>query len=424
MRFLFKLLQLVVNGESLGNPENWDHFLTTLSLRPPHLLQDSDFLPQSAFRDSLASSSGDAVARAAVVTVCRNFLVNLCQRLQASPFALNSLARGLSSFDPEEVVEGLEIVQMRSFQELLVTVERHGWSPQADNPTLVEAYRAFLGSLRANRARYDGTGAFRFIADREELHVNRDLHSLFCLVSLYSIRGEQTFPEVEISLPGSSLSPHTIRTMARVVQSYLMMDPDVASHLASTDFLNGLSQTFRTVRSSFSQVRFSPWTAILRSSQGLIRDRLRGAFDQMVARQEQSPSFRRVTRQANFSVPDHIVRSPGGQRRAVSIASVPPSAIVSESAPPESSTLPSTTSSSAVGPSLEAEGDRSASVAGTSVVSEPVRPHTRRLPAARAATSSQISLFSRVAYKTARGRGRRLIYRCIESEDESDGASD
>ena len=144
----------------------------------------------------------------------------------------------------------------------------------------------------------------------------------------------------------------------------------------------------------------------------------------MVARQEQSPSFRRVTRQANFSVPDHIVRSPGGQRRAVSIASVPPSAIVSESAPPESSTLPSTTSSSAVGPSLEAEGDRSASVADTSVVSEPVRPHTRRLPAARAATGSQISLFSRVAYKTARGRGRRLIYRCIESEDESGGASD
>ena len=144
----------------------------------------------------------------------------------------------------------------------------------------------------------------------------------------------------------------------------------------------------------------------------------------MVARQDQSPSFRRVTRRANFSVPDHIVRSPGGQRRAVSVASAPPSAVVSESAPPESSTLPSTTSLSAVEPSLEVEGDRSASVASTSVVSEPVRPHVRRLPAARTASNSQTSLFSRVAYKTARGRGRRLIYRCIESEDESDGASD
>ena len=424
MRFLFKLLQLVVDSDSLGEPENWDHFLTTLSLRPPHLLQDQDFLPQSAFRDSLTSSSDDTVAQAAVITVCRNFLVNLCQRLQASPFALNSLARGLSSFDPEEMVEGLEAVQMRSFQELLVTVERHGWSPVSDNASLVEAYRALLGSLRANRAQYDGTGAFRFIANREELHVNRGLHSLFCLVSLYSIRGEQTFPDVEISLPGSSLSPHTIRTMVRVIQSYLMMDPDVVSRFADADFLNGLSQTFRTVRASFSQVRFSPWTAILRSSQGVIRDRLRTAFDQMVARQEQSPSLRRVTSRANFSVPDFIVRSPGGQRRTESVVSAPPSAAVSDSVPPESSTLASTISSSAVGPSVEMEGDRSASVVDTSVVSGPVRPHVRRLPAAGSSSDSRTSLFSRVAYKTARGRGRRLIYRCINSDNESDETSD
>ena len=223
---------------------DWDHIITELSFQPPHLLSDDEFLPTSAFRDLLASSSSDSVAQNAVIAVSRNFLVTLCRRLQEAPPARNSLARGLSSFDPEEVVEGLEAVQVRSFQELLVVMEGRGWSPAADNHSLTEAYRAFLGSLRANGARYDGTGAFQFIAGRAELHVNRGLHTLFCLVSLYSIRGPQTFPSAEISLPGSSLSPHVIRPMVRVIQSYMIMDPDVAIHFADAEFLSGLTQTF------------------------------------------------------------------------------------------------------------------------------------------------------------------------------------
>ena len=51
------------------------------------------------------------------------------------------------------------------------------------------------------------------------------------------------------------------------------VDPDVVSHFAEVSFVDGLSQSFRTVRHSFSQVRFSPWTVILRES-----------FDKMVSR--------------------------------------------------------------------------------------------------------------------------------------------
>ena len=244
MRFVYKLSQLVTRSDSLGDMADWDHLVTEVSFRPPHLLSDDEFLPDSSFRDLLSSSSSDPIAQNAVISVSRNFLVTLCRRLQESPAARNSLARGLSSFDPEEVVEGLEAVQLRSFQELLVVAEGRGWSPTTDNQSLTEAYRAFLGSLRANGARYDGTGAFQFIAQREELLVNRNLHSLFCLVSLYSIRGPQTFPSAEISLPGSSLSSHTIRSMVRVIQSYMFMDPDITNHLADPEFLSGLLQTF------------------------------------------------------------------------------------------------------------------------------------------------------------------------------------
>ena len=80
MRFLFKLAQLVV-------PENWDHLLADLSLRPPHLVSDDEFLPESTFRDILATAPTDELAQTAVVSVCRNFFVTLCRQLQTSPHA-------------------------------------------------------------------------------------------------------------------------------------------------------------------------------------------------------------------------------------------------------------------------------------------------------------------------------------------------
>ena len=115
MRFLFKLSQVVVRAESLETPENWDHLLTDLSLRAPHLVSDDEFLPRSAFRDLLAATSADELARTAVISVCRNFFVTLCQRLQTSTYARNSLARGLSSFDPDSTISGSEVTQVRSF---------------------------------------------------------------------------------------------------------------------------------------------------------------------------------------------------------------------------------------------------------------------------------------------------------------------
>ena len=64
---------------------DWDHIITELSFQPPHLLSDDEFLPTSAFRDLLASSSSDSVAQNAVIAVSRNFLVTLSRRLQEAP---------------------------------------------------------------------------------------------------------------------------------------------------------------------------------------------------------------------------------------------------------------------------------------------------------------------------------------------------
>ena len=298
-----------------------------------------------------------------------------------------------------------------------MVLEGRGWSAPADNPSLVEAYRAFLGSLRSNRAHYDGTGAFTFVSNREELRVNRGLHSLFCLVSLYSSRGVQTFPDVTVPLEGSTLTPHVIRTMARVVQSFLEVDPDVTNHFADVSFVDGLSQSFRSVRPSFSQVRFSPWTAIHRSSRSLIQTRLRESFDRMVSRQDQTPTLRLVTSQPGFSVPDHVVRSPVGPRR-VSQSSLT-LAVVSDPSEPASSSLPPHDAPQLDGSSSVADAGQSASVASESVVSEPVRPHVHRLPAAPLSTDTS-SLFSRVARKTVRGgsrQSRRLIYRSLDRDE-------
>ena len=115
MRFLFKLAQVVVRAEFLEAPENWDHLLADLSLQAPQLVSDDEFLPQSAFRDLLAATPADELTRTAVVSVCRNFFVTLCRRLQTSSYARNSLARGLSSFDPVVIISGSEITQTRSF---------------------------------------------------------------------------------------------------------------------------------------------------------------------------------------------------------------------------------------------------------------------------------------------------------------------
>ena len=151
----------------------------------------------------------------------------------------------------------------------------------------------------------------------------------------------------------------------------------------------------------------------------MIRDRLREAFDTMVARQEQSPSLRQATQRPGFSVPGHIARSPSGFRRVGVAGSTQPSAVVSSSVGASSSVLPSV-AGSITASSLVAEGDQSESVADVSVVSEPVRPHVRRLPADHQNSVSQPSLFSRVAYKTARGRSRRLIYRRLDTDDENE----
>ena len=249
------------------------------------------------------------------------------------------------------------------------------------------------------------------------MRVNRGLYSLFCLVSLYSVRGAQAFPDVTIPLEGSTLTPHVVRTMTRVIQSYMELDSNIVSHLADISFVDGLNQSFRTVRSSFNQVRFSPWTAILRSSRNVIQTRLRESFDQMVSRQEQSPTLRQATSQPGFSVPDHVVRSPIGPRRVNhSVLSL---AAVTDSLEPVSSTLPSTSASHRVEVSSAVEGSQSASVASESVVSEPVRPHVRRLPAAPVPSESSLSLFSRVAFKTVRGRSRQarhLVYRSLDSD--------
>ena len=205
LRFFHCVSQVVVRSESLPAPGDWDQLLSGLSFRPPHLLSDDEFLPESAFRDLLASASGDTTARVALVAVCRNFFVTLCHSLQSSPYSRSSLARGLSSFDPDGVINGSELTQIHSFRELLVVLEAHGWTLPSENASLVEAYRSFVGSLRSNGATYDGSGAHAFIAGREELQVNRGLHSVFCLVSLYSTRRPQTFPDVTIPLEGSSL---------------------------------------------------------------------------------------------------------------------------------------------------------------------------------------------------------------------------
>ena len=411
----------MIRAESLPAPGDWDRLLCELSFRLPHLLTDDEFLPESAFRDLLTSSSGDATARVALIAVCRNFFVTLCCSLQSSPYSRSSLARGLSSFDPDGVINGPEATQVHSFQELLVVLETHGWTSPPENASLVEAYRSFIGSLRSNGATYDGTGAHSFIAGREELRVNRGLHSVFCLISLYSTRRPETFPDVTIPLEGSSLTPHTIRTMVRVVQSYVQMDPDVTGHFADVSYLNGLNQTFRTVRSSFTQVRFSPWTAVLRSSRGVIQSRLREHFDQLVSRQEQSPSFRLASSRPGFSVPAHVVQSPVGPRRLAPVPSTLSLAAVSGSAEPSVSSAPDVAVSSLTEASDAVDGGQSNSITSTSVVSEPVRPHVSRLPAAPETESSQSSSFSRVAYKTVRGRARqsrRLVFRSLDRDND------
>ena len=125
LSFFHRLAQVVVRAESLPAPEDWDRLLSDLSFRPPHLVSDDEFPPESSFRDLLSSASGDITAQVALVTVCRNFFVTLCLNLQASPYTRNSLARGLSSFDPEGVINGSKTTQLHSFQELLVVLERN-----------------------------------------------------------------------------------------------------------------------------------------------------------------------------------------------------------------------------------------------------------------------------------------------------------
>ena len=104
------------------------------------ITQPFEFLPDSPFRESLASSGGDALSRSAFVTVTRDFIIRLCNRLQSSLFASNSLARGLSSLDPLEFIDGLDQTLIRPFQELLVVLVEHRWVQQPEVEPLTEAY--------------------------------------------------------------------------------------------------------------------------------------------------------------------------------------------------------------------------------------------------------------------------------------------
>ena len=98
-------------------------------------------------------------------------------------FASNSLARGLSAFDPLEFLTGRDEILFRSFQELMVVLVRNRWVDQSEVEPLTEVYQAFLGNLRSNGSRYNGGSIFDFVASLDELRVNMELHSLFCLLS-------------------------------------------------------------------------------------------------------------------------------------------------------------------------------------------------------------------------------------------------
>ena len=84
-----------------------------------------EFLPDAAFRQHLESSREEDLSRSVFVTFTHDFVVRLCTRLQSSLFASNSLARGMSAFDPNEFFTGLDEILIRSFEELMVVLVRN-----------------------------------------------------------------------------------------------------------------------------------------------------------------------------------------------------------------------------------------------------------------------------------------------------------
>ena len=126
---------------------DWDRYVSNLRLRSPNLLSDTEFLLDGPFREFTISSGGDALSRTAFIVVTRDFIIRLFTRLQSSLFASNSLARGMSAFDPNEFITGRDEILTRSFQELMVVLVRNRWADQSEVEPLTEAYLAFLGEL-------------------------------------------------------------------------------------------------------------------------------------------------------------------------------------------------------------------------------------------------------------------------------------
>ena len=400
MHFLHRLMQTVVHSTSLGHMSDWDRYVSNLRLRSPNLLSDTEFLPDGPFREYIASSTGDALSRAAFVTVTRDFVIRLCTRLQSSLFASNSLARGLSAFDPNEFIFGRDEILTRSFDELMVVLVRNRWADQAEVVPLTEAYLAFLENLRSNGARYTGGSIFNFVASREELRVNMELHSLFCLISHCRIDNQEVFPAVDYPLPESSLNLHVVRTMVRTIQSFLRVDPEFSEFFNEVGFLSGAEESLRIVGPSFDAPLFRPADAISRSSRATIRTRLRAAFDGMVSRQEQSEELREVTSRPGFSVPGYMARSSGVTQSTVTEATE----VVHVDPSPSGSTI-------VIQSSVVAEGNISAT---SSVVSAAPQGSD-----AVTETSGSSVRHPRRARKTVQGsKGR--FYRQIDDDDDDD----